>query len=126
MASVKFFECNTCEKSFARKCDLQRHILMTKSHRNESIDSVHEETKKFKCKKCNKGFARKDGLKQHMEGVHAPGKLPSKCNICNARFADAYLLSLHMTYEHTKRPVYKATPSKRQLAREKREKKKSN
>ena len=50
---------------------------------------VHEETKTFKCKKCDKGFTRKYCLKKHMAGVHAPGKLPSKCNICNASFADA-------------------------------------
>jgi KRAB domain-containing zinc finger protein len=125
MASINIgknvFECTTCEKSFSRKSDLNRHISMTKNH---TSDSVHEETKTFKCKKCDKGLTRKYCLKKHMAGVHAPGKLPSKCNICNASFADAQYLNIHINDVHTKRTVYKATPSRRQMALEKRKNKK--
>ena len=64
-------------------------------------------------------------MKKHIESVHE-GKMPSKCNMCNASFADTYYLNLHINLVHKKIPTFKVTLSVRQKALEKRKNKNSN
>ncbi|KAI9299377.1 hypothetical protein BJ944DRAFT_151917, partial [Cunninghamella echinulata] len=48
------YSCMACQKSFARKHDLQRHTR------------VHTGVKPYICLCCKKAFARTDALKRHL------------------------------------------------------------
>lgn len=55
---LKSFSCTECEKTFTRKQNLQKHLL------------IHSGEKPFPCNHCEKRFARKHHLKKHIEGTH--------------------------------------------------------
>ncbi|ORZ25643.1 hypothetical protein BCR42DRAFT_286719, partial [Absidia repens] len=52
-SDVRPYQCHICNRSFARKHDLQRHIR------------VHTGDKPYACLCCKKSFARTDALKRH-------------------------------------------------------------
>ena len=53
-------KCEICQKSFATKQSLQKHV-----------ESIHYENNgDFECKFCNKEFSEKGNLKVHTETVH--------------------------------------------------------
>ena len=51
--------CNSCEKSFFRKYDLNLHE-----------DTVHKGIKRFKCEMCSQCFAQKGVLDRHVQSLH--------------------------------------------------------
>jgi hypothetical protein len=53
-SDIRPYQCQICDRSFARKHDLQRHIR------------VHTGDKPYACLCCNKAFARTDALKRHL------------------------------------------------------------
>ncbi|KAI8343696.1 hypothetical protein BC941DRAFT_412060 [Chlamydoabsidia padenii] len=53
-SDIRPYQCQICERSFARKHDLQRHIR------------VHTGDKPYACLCCKKAFARTDALKRHL------------------------------------------------------------
>ena len=64
----KLFKCESCEKSFSLKGNLNQHISF-----------VHEDRERlFKCKFCDKNFHEKGNLNEHFATVHE-GKKPFKC-----------------------------------------------
>lgn len=67
------FSCTVCKKSFGKKRELSRHVL------------VHSGFKPFKCPHCDKRFGRKDKMLRHVQTVHVAVKtdcdsLPSELN----------------------------------------------
>ena len=81
---AKFFHCETCEKRFARKNDLKRHIMIVhiekdydcsqcgktygrKAARDRHIQVAH---RKFACSDCDKGFHRSGDLNRHTINVY--------------------------------------------------------
>ena len=50
--------CSYCEKSFGKKIDLTRHIML------------HTGERPFVCRFCAKGFTRKERLKFHIYARH--------------------------------------------------------
>jgi KRAB domain-containing zinc finger protein len=71
--SEKLYHCDTCDKRFAKRCQLERHLL------------THSENKPFHCSLCGQGFIRRDGLKVHIYAVHT-GYRPFSCEVCSKTF----------------------------------------
>ena len=51
-------DCEICNKSFAERANLTKHIL-----------EVHERKRRFQCKICSRPFARKVDVKRHALGM---------------------------------------------------------
>ncbi|KAL3278289.1 hypothetical protein HHI36_013623 [Cryptolaemus montrouzieri] len=81
------FVCSTCNKSFIRKRELDRHIV------------THTGMKPFKCSKCDKSFGRKDKLVRHMR-IHDVNKQFS-CDMCEETFSRRESLTQHQKVYHT-------------------------
>ena len=83
----KPYICSICEKKFAQKGGLEKHI-----------ERIHEtvQPSKFKCSICNNNFSFKGDLKKHFENVHELKNL-GKCLICNFKSFD---LKRHMKRVH--------------------------
>ena len=58
---LKNFACSVCDKAFGEKAQLTKHIPI---HSNPA-NSLNQPEKKFKCSECDKSFAKKDWLKLH-------------------------------------------------------------
>src|SRR3989442_1230665 len=76
------FLCGHCNKPFAKKCNLTRHM---KTHTGE---------KNFICNECSEAFARLSHLARHMK-THA-GKNQFICGQCNRQFIIKSHLIRHM------------------------------
>lgn len=79
--------CDTCVKSFTRKCDLNRHV---KTHVGE---------KPFVCDICSKGFSRKSHLNRH-SATHKTESQDSThfvCEECNITFTRRDNLIRHLS-----------------------------
>ena len=81
------FQCDKCDKSFARKVLLKKHI-----------DFVHEGILNYKCELCTKAFESASTLKRHIMSVHE--RVKHNCEICGKSFTQMYYLKLHHTKEH--------------------------
>ena len=68
------FPCDICDKTFAFKNSLKRHMKL-----HETIRKV------FKCSVCDKEFIRKDGFNEHMK-IHLSDKM-NPCDICGRKFS---------------------------------------
>ena len=55
----KEYQCDTCEKTFSRQHELNRHII-----------TVHEGKRDYKCESCGKTFSFNQSLKKHVYTVH--------------------------------------------------------
>ncbi|KAK9891822.1 hypothetical protein WA026_016620 [Henosepilachna vigintioctopunctata] len=81
------FICTTCNKSFIRKRELDRHIM------------THTGMKPFKCTKCEKSFGRKDKLVRHTR-IHDVNK-QFTCDLCDETFSRRETLTQHRKIYHT-------------------------
>ena len=89
----KNYTCEECEKSFARKDALKRHIFKKHSKR-ATVD------KKFTCKKCSKSFTFEATLKHHQKSCGKFKPKPFKCPICKKAFASKTNWKHHRKYAH--------------------------
>lgn len=81
------FACSSCQKTFMRKRELDRHIL------------THTGMKPFKCSKCDKSFGRKDKLVRHAR-IHDVNK-QFPCENCDETFSRRESLTQHQKVYHT-------------------------
>lgn len=79
---LKSQACGVCNKTFATKKDLDRHV-----------SSVHA-VKQFKCGSCSKAFTRRDKLQRH-EKIHLIPQNIFNCSFCPAVFVREHLLVAH-------------------------------
>ena len=80
-----------CDKTFALKCDLDRHIAMG-----------HENQRSFECNICGKKYNRKGCLNIHIATIHEIEN-PLKCNLCAKQFAHIGNLNRHVAKVHKKK-----------------------
>merc|ERR1719259_410957 len=88
----KPFQCEYCSSSFARKGQLDNHVV------------VHTGEQRFHCKLCPKKFATNDRLKVHMR-THT-GEKPFQCHLCSAMFLAKSNMNAHVRGVH-KESLYK-------------------
>ena len=79
------FKCDKCDKDFARKDDLKRHL---ETHNSSSA----------KCNECGKMFATENGMKQHIRNMHSEKHL--KCDQCDMVFSTITRLNEHKKSVH--------------------------
>ena len=77
-------ECPHCQKTFAEKGNLERHIR-----------DVHG-TLAFKCQKCSKRFASQIQMRHHIKYSHEP----VTCDICYKSILNKYELKIHHVKVH--------------------------
>ena len=112
---MKPFECNQCERAFARRSHLERHLLSHLSNEEKPYHcSVcgkgvitmqqlrrHEitHTKSFECpyQNCNESFYKHPQLRSHILSVHLE-KLT--CKQCGKKFQRPYRLENHIRKHH--------------------------
>ncbi|XP_041664328.1 zinc finger protein 3-like [Cheilinus undulatus] len=99
--SKKPFGCSECEKSFIKKSDMVKHMIV---HTGEKLFSclvcgksftqrghykrhsvVHTGEKPFSCSTCGKRFSLVENLKKH-SNIHT-GVRPFSCSVCGKRFS---------------------------------------
>ncbi|XP_029726992.1 zinc finger protein Xfin isoform X2 [Aedes albopictus] len=90
---IKNLICPICERPFALRFSLERHIL---SHQSveERQRSAPDIARSFKCVTCDKTFKGNSGLLQHQKKVHGPRC--HECHICNFRFTMRNKLEQHI------------------------------
>ena len=76
--------CQTFEKSFKCKLDLEKHI--------EANHNGHEA---HACTHCEEHFKTKKDLETHMEAKHF-----TNCPLCDLKFTDNEVFSLHIKTDH--------------------------
>eukprot|EP00186_Timspurckia_oligopyrenoides_P000517 CAMPEP_0182445556 /NCGR_PEP_ID=MMETSP1172-20130603/3642_1 /TAXON_ID=708627 /ORGANISM="Timspurckia oligopyrenoides, Strain CCMP3278" /LENGTH=531 /DNA_ID=CAMNT_0024641351 /DNA_START=184 /DNA_END=1779 /DNA_ORIENTATION=- len=76
-------QCPQCEREFASRYNLRRHIV-----------AVHEQVRSFSCEQCELVFKLKTHLYNHVKSVHLRDK-PFRCEDCPARFSSASNLKRH-------------------------------
>ncbi|XP_051246772.1 oocyte zinc finger protein XlCOF8.4-like isoform X2 [Dicentrarchus labrax] len=86
----KPFSCSVCDKSFARKGNLQLHM------------GTHKGDKPFSCSVCSKRFNRKSHLQIHMQ-THT-GEKPFSCSVCHKSFGQKTNLQKHMRSHTGEKP----------------------
>ncbi|KAI8320787.1 hypothetical protein GQ54DRAFT_317908 [Martensiomyces pterosporus] len=84
---MRRFNCDICDRSFARQYNLKTHRLthfpdlkearpfkcmhctkaFTRKHDLQRHSVLHERADRYACERCHQGFAKKDTLKKHME-----------------------------------------------------------
>ena len=81
MFTERLFKCQTCDKRFSNKSNLNQHI------------KIHDELKAFKCDVCFKAFHQKSNLVKHYR-THT-GEKPFACQVCDRKFAQKSDLVRH-------------------------------
>ncbi|PSN32708.1 hypothetical protein C0J52_26976, partial [Blattella germanica] len=84
------FQCKICCKTFTRKNDLKRHMI------------IHSSSPPYQCKICSKYFNQKSNLDRHRY-THTD-KHPFQCEICSKSFTQKSYLSTHMIIHTSNRP----------------------
>ena len=92
--------CGFCDKQFAQKRNLVRHIQTVHEEKNthlcsicdktfetadavrQHLEEIHEIQNPFKCPKCEKTFKCESGLKQHVEKIIGSNK-SCHCSECD-------------------------------------------
>jgi hypothetical protein len=65
------FQCDHCDKAFARNSSLQVHI-----------NTIHKKIKRFGCDQCDYTSYSRSSLKKHSNNIHL-GKKDFKCDHCD-------------------------------------------
>ncbi|CAI9732748.1 finger 2 homolog [Octopus vulgaris] len=94
----KLFKCNTCEKVFAQKVNLQNH------------ERTHTGQKPYVCLVCLKAFSQRTNLRNH-ERIHS-GERPYICLVCSKSFSQRTNLRNHERIHSGERPYKCLTCSK--------------
>lgn len=81
-----FLPCPYCNKSFAFKKSLNRHVF------------THSGEKPYNCLVCDKAFGRNSHLQQHMQ-IHNKNKL-FECSLCERKFNQRASWKTHMKSRH--------------------------
>lgn len=81
----------TCQTSFADKCDLNRHLNV-----------LHTKQRKFECAKCFVTFYDKSRLTNHMAYYHGEGTTYC-CYLCKRTLSQKISLREHMSAKHIPR-----------------------
>ena len=84
------YNCEKCDKSYALKGDLKKHIK-----------SVHDNVR-YNCDKCDKIFSQKGHLKTHIKSIHDKVR-DYNCDRCEKSFSQKGDLNKHIqsVNEHT-------------------------
>lgn len=101
---VKPFKCQKCDRTFGRKEYLRTHLLS------------HSGVKSYKCEICEQSFVRKCNLKVHLQSQHS-GVRSYRCDVCDKPFARKDNLQLHI-WTHTNRRPYKCHICDKMFARQ--------
>ena len=81
--------CDVCDKVFANRSVLYRHMKTVHHARN------------YACDVCSKAFKQKGHVKEHKGAVHGYGKLIGHpCDICSKRFSRKRNARKHMKTVH--------------------------
>ena len=88
--NIKAYKCESCEKSFSQKGNLERHVK-----------TVHENLKNHKCEACGKSFSQKGNLIRHLKYVHENIK-DFSCDVCDKKFISNSKLKRHIQTFHMK------------------------
>lgn len=81
--STSEFRCDICDKTFAQKVNLQKHLM------------IHTGSRPFQCYVCGKAFRQKASLQKHYS-VHTNGSTNFICQTCNRLFVSRTNLQRHM------------------------------
>ncbi|MED6232287.1 hypothetical protein ATANTOWER_026659 [Ataeniobius toweri] len=107
----KLFQCSLCEKTFAKKCLVERHKLKhTKPHscshcgkRFATLHALTPHTRKhtgdklYSCLDCGIQFAYKSTFDRHMRthGVTTPDTFTHMCPLCEIQFTNMSMFQRH-------------------------------
>jgi hypothetical protein len=83
--------CDRCQKPFAQRQKIVRHL------------QVHSNHRPFKCDVCGSRFGEESVLKQHLR-VHS-GEKPFECKVCHKHFAASAALSVHLRTHTGEKPL---------------------
>jgi uncharacterized Zn-finger protein len=77
--------CKTCDLSFARSSDLERHM------------GVHTHANRWTCVTCSSEFSSKYGLDRHVRTQHPTGaRVYFECQLCNQLYSSVESRKEHM------------------------------
>ncbi|XP_029102247.1 zinc finger E-box-binding homeobox 1-like [Scleropages formosus] len=89
------FSCSLCSYTFAHRTQLDRHMTVHKSAREQRHVTPTGGNRKFKCTECGKAFKYKHHLKEHLR-IHS-GEKPYECSNCKKRFSHSGSYSSHIS-----------------------------
>ncbi|KAK1795563.1 hypothetical protein P4O66_001060 [Electrophorus voltai] len=78
------YRCDTCQQTFANRCNLKIH----ERH-------VHSDERLFPCDVCGKAFKRKKDVTRHRRQVHEGGTERHYCPVCGKSLSSKTALTLH-------------------------------